>query len=112
VAPQATFYQEGDIIDYTNSGTAAISAGDIVALINRCGVAVVDIAVGATGGVAVEGIFTAPADSTVSYGYGDKLYYDAARKVLTNAAANNTPAGWAARAKATGDSVAYWGLDW
>ena len=47
----------GSTINYTNSGSA-ISSGDVVVMGNFCGVAVTDIATGATGAVAIEGVYT------------------------------------------------------
>ena len=48
--------QEGNVITYANSGSA-ISSGDLVVMGNFCGVAVTDIASGASGSVAIEGVY-------------------------------------------------------
>lgn len=48
---------DGKIINYTNSTGSKINSGDVVVLGKFCGVAVTDIANGATGAVSVEGVF-------------------------------------------------------
>lgn len=101
----AKYVQKGSNIDYTNSGDAAIKAGDIVSLTTRIGVAATDIAVGAVGTVAVSGVF-AVAKAAEAVTVGAALYYDAAAKNFTATATGNTPAGWAIAPAAAGDAEA------
>lgn len=105
------YVQKGSSIDYTNSGTAVIHAGDIVTLGTRIGVAATDIAVGAVGAVAVCGVFAAPkASGAVTV--GSALYYDSTNKNITTTAStgsgetkvDNTPAGWAVAPAASADT--------
>lgn len=91
------FVQEGRIIDYTSPTT--ILSGS-VAVINRLvGVATTNIHAGTTGTVAVEGVFTLPADNTLTIAQGAQLYWDAAAGKMTTVTVNNIPAGkaWAAK---------------
>ena len=53
-----TAVQAGNVIDYTAGAT--IASGDVVVIGNIIGVALGDIANGATGSVATRGVFTVP----------------------------------------------------
>lgn len=89
--------QEGRYIDYVPSGDVAV--GDVVPLTNVCGVAMTDIATGATGVLALEGIWTVPGVSGTVFAVGDVLYWDASAKNATKTATDNTPLGIAMTAK-------------
>ena len=52
------YVQEGDVIDYANASGSTITSGTPVLIGARLGVALADIANGATGSVQVEGVFT------------------------------------------------------
>lgn len=54
-----TYHQSGDVITYANAGSA-LASGSIVIVGTTPGVALVDIATGATGAVALKGVFAAP----------------------------------------------------
>jgi predicted RecA/RadA family phage recombinase len=92
------YIQKGDVIDYINPG-AAIAYNDVVNLTTRIGIAAENIAVGATGSVAVTGVYELPAINTDSFAVGDALYWDPVANNLTNIALGNVPAGWATEAK-------------
>ena len=80
--------QAGNVIDYTAG--ANISAGDVVVIGNIIGVAINDIANGATGSVATRGVFTVPKVSGAVIAQGESLVWDvSAGKFNDNAA---TPA--------------------
>lgn len=86
----ATFYQRGESIDYTNSGASKISAGTIVLIGARVGVAAGDIAAGATGALHVEGIFEVPkeyADSGKAFTLGQAVYWDNTNSIFKAAVA-------------------------
>ena len=85
------FQQEGDIINYTNAGSA-ITAGSIVKMQNMLGVALVDIAAsGGVGAVAVEGVFAGvPKVSAAVFAVGEKLIWDVSGPGFDDSAA--TPA--------------------
>ena len=104
MAKQASFVQKGDVIDYT--AAADIAYCDVVPLVTRVGVATEDIASGATGGVAVTGVFEAAAVTGTVFAVGDALYWDATAKKLTKTATDNTPAGWATEPKISSGTVA------
>jgi predicted RecA/RadA family phage recombinase len=79
----------GDVIDWTNGGSAVVS-GQVVAIGNILGVAQVDIAGGATGAVAIRGVFTVPKVSAAVIAQGEKLTWDVSAAAFDDSAA--TPA--------------------
>jgi len=88
------YIQEGDVLDHI--AAAAIASGDVVRMGKRIGVAVADIASGASGPVAVEGVFNLPKVATQAPAQGALLYWDATAGNLTTTATGNTLAGYAA----------------
>jgi predicted RecA/RadA family phage recombinase len=54
-----TYQQEGELLNYANAGSA-LSAGDPVVVGTTLGVATTDIAHGATGELALSGVFELP----------------------------------------------------
>lgn len=70
------FVQEGDIINWTNGTGAAVASGDVVAVGQLLGVALVAIAIGAAGSVALEGVFTVPKVSGAVITVGESLVWD------------------------------------
>jgi predicted RecA/RadA family phage recombinase len=91
MAKEATFIQSGNVIDYT--AAANIAYGAVVPLVTCVGVALEDIASGATGSVTITGVFEAAAVNTAAFAVGDKLYWDDAANKLTKTDTSNTPAG-------------------
>lgn len=83
------YVQEGGVVNYTNAGSA-ISSGAIVVLKHCIGVALTDIATGATGAVAIEGCHTVPKVSAAVWVVGEKLIYDVSASAFDDSAA--TPA--------------------
>jgi predicted RecA/RadA family phage recombinase len=83
------YVNEGLSLTYTNSGSA-ISSGDIVVAGNQIGVALVDIANGATGEVAVQGVYTASKVSAAVIAQGESVIYDVSAGAFDDNAA--TPA--------------------
>ncbi len=69
-----TFKQDGKVIQYTAG--ANISAGAVVKIGNVLGIALTDIASGATGSVALEGVFSAPKVSAAVIAQGESLTWD------------------------------------
>lgn len=69
-----TYKQEGKVIQYTAG--ANISAGAVVKIGNVLGVALTDIASGATGSVALEGVFSVPKVSAAVIAQGESLTWD------------------------------------
>lgn len=68
------FHSNGDVVQYTAS--ADIAAGSVVKMGNTLGVALVDIANGATGSVAVKGVFRVPKVSAAVITVGQSLVWD------------------------------------
>jgi predicted RecA/RadA family phage recombinase len=87
------FVQKGDRITYTNNTEAAIASGAVVVVGALVCIACVDIAIGATGALATEGVYEVPKRahaSTAAIGQGEKVIYDISAAEFDNAAA--TPA--------------------
>ncbi len=70
------FVQEGKVINWTNGGTAK-AAGDVVRIGNVLGVCLVAVPAGASGAVALEGVFTAPKVSGAVIAQGESLTWAA-----------------------------------
>lgn len=82
--------QAGNTIDWVNGTGSAVTANSVVKMGNTLGVALVDIANGATGAVAVRGVFTVPKVTAAVIAQGESLTWDvSAAKFDDNAA---TPA--------------------
>lgn len=102
------FVQNGAVIDYTAG--ADISAGAVVELQHCLGVAVTDIANGATGAVAIEGVFTLPKVSGAVFAVGEKLIWDTSVDAFDDSAAipatgDLTGAAIAVKAGANGETT-------
>lgn len=70
------YIQKGDVIDYTNASGSTITSGTAIKLSHCIGVALTDIADGATGAVAIEGVFSLPKVSAAVFAVGEKLIWD------------------------------------
>lgn len=68
------YVQPGKVLQYTAS--SAIAAGDVVVVGKILGVALTDIANGATGSVAIDGVFTLPKVTTAVIPQGSHLLWD------------------------------------
>lgn len=69
------YVQTGDVIQWTNSGTA-VASGAVVKIGKILGVALKDIANGATGSVAIRGVYTVPKVSGAVIAQGENLTWD------------------------------------
>lgn len=94
------YIQEGAFIDVI--AAAAVVAGGVVVMGKRVGISLSDIAQGATGAAAVEGVFKLAKLGTDVVAQGDLLYWDAANSRLTTTAGGNTLAGYATAAAGAG----------
>lgn len=71
------YQQPGKVVDYTNGTGSTINAGSIVKMSHTLGIAAVNIAPGATGSVAIEGVFSnVPKVSAAVFAAGEKLVFD------------------------------------
>lgn len=93
------FKQDGNSIDYINSGSTAIVYGDVVPLTGCIGVAASDIAVGSLGALELVGVYELPA-AAAALTIGQKVYWDAANSNVTATATDNIPCGITIAAKA------------
>ncbi len=82
------FVQDGAVMDYVNGTGAAIDAGAVVAIGNIIGIALVDIANGDTGSVAIEGCFTVPKVTGAEFVQGEKLLWDVSAGKFDDGAAS------------------------
>jgi len=70
------YVNKGDVVDYINSGSA-LSSGDVVVVGEQIGVCAVDIANGATGSVALSGVFNLPKVDAAVIAQGESVIWDA-----------------------------------
>jgi predicted RecA/RadA family phage recombinase len=82
--------QPGKVLDFVNGTGNAIASGSVVAAGNVLGVALVDIPDGATGSVAIDGVFRVPRVSGAVIAQGESLVWDVSAGAFDDNAA--TPA--------------------
>lgn len=70
------YIQPGEVIDWTNATGGAKTAGSVIAIGQMLGVALVDIANGATGSVQIKGVFEVPKVSGAVIAAGESLVWD------------------------------------
>lgn len=72
------YESDGKVIQWTNSTGSAVASGQVVKVgVSMLGVALVALANGATGSVAVEGVFSGvPKVSAAVFTQGEKLLFD------------------------------------
>jgi len=99
----ARYVQKGESIDYRPS--AAVAAGDVVALGNLIGIARLDIAADTLGSLAVVGVFDV-AKAAGAIAAGAAVYWDAANHAATTTAAGNPYLGKAVLAAESADELA------
>lgn len=99
-----TYQEAGDVIQYTPG--ANITAGQVVAIGNTLGVALVDIASGKTGSVALKGVFSAPKVNGAHILQGETLSWDVSANSGAGAFDDN------AATPATGDIGGATALAW
>lgn len=82
------YVARGDVADYTAG--ANIVSGDVVVTGHTIGVAVTDIANGAVGALAIEGVYELPKVSGAVFSVGEKLIWDVSAAAFDDSLA--TPA--------------------
>jgi len=104
------YIEEGEVLHHV--AAAAISSGDVVALHDCIGIALTDIASGATGAVKITGVFQLPKTTGVTIAQGEKVDFDASAGTAGEVSTGITPAsgdvqnfGVAAAAAASGDTT-------
>ena len=101
--PQATYVQEGELVDYTPS--SAVAAGDVVVQGDLVGVVVRPLAASENGSLLVWGTFDFTKNTGVAYTVGTILYWDDTNNVVTTTATGNKSIGKVVRAAASGDTT-------
>ncbi len=87
---------------------AAIVSGAVVLIAGGVGIAQDTVAIGKTVAVAIGGQLRAtPVIAAQAWTLGAKIYWDATPGEFTNISAGNTLAGWAYRARASGDTEGF-----
>lgn len=76
MAPNATYLQRGEALDYKNSTTEVIPHGTIVVIGTRIGVTGCDIPPGQLGTIHVCGVFRIKKTDTDAITIGQPVYYD------------------------------------
>lgn len=79
--------QPGKVLDYTNTTGNPIASGAVVAVGTTLGVALSNIAPGATGSVAVDGVFAVPKVVGTAIGQGAAVVFKATTQAFTVGAA-------------------------
>ena len=97
---KAVYVQKGETLDFTNTGAEDIEYNEVISLTDRIGIAQESIPIGATGSVAVAGVYELPADTTVAFATGENLYWDATNSKVVKTA-GDIVAGWAFNDKVT-----------
>lgn len=82
------YVYSGDVVDFTPG--ADIASGDVVIIGQQIGIALAPIANGATGSVALGGVFTVPKVSAAVIAQGESVIYDLSALAFDDNAA--TPA--------------------
>lgn len=100
----ASYQQPGSTIDFINSTSNTIKAGQVVSLTTRIGVAGTEIAASAVGSLHVKGVFSMP-KATGTIAIGDAVYYNASTDKITTTASSAIPAGWAIAAAKSEDAT-------
>ena len=75
--------QPGKVLDYVNTTGAAVRSGDVVVAGALLGVALVDIADGATGSVSIDGVYVVPKVAGAAVGQGVAVVFKANSKAFT-----------------------------
>lgn len=73
----SNYIQPGETISWTNGTGAAIASGQVVAIGQIIGVALVDIANGAAGSVGIKGVYAVPKVTAAVIAAGESLVWDA-----------------------------------
>lgn len=104
---KATFYQNGNVLDYVNVSENLIGAGDIVAMgTTKITVAANNILPRETGGLVNNGVFILPKASGITVNMGDPVYFNLSNGNITKTS-TDVPAGIAVAAAGSSDTNVY-----
>lgn len=104
---KGTYFQKGESLDYTNTGSAKIGFGDVIVIGSHIGIAGDDIAAGETGAVHVTGVFMLPKADSGAIAVGTDVKWDNANGVAAAAGSGDTVIGYAAAAAAAADTSVF-----
>ena len=90
----ATYFQRGEALDYTNTGSDKITDGTVIKIGTRIGIAGDDILPKATGTIHVSGVFEFKKTGTNEVKMGTNVYFVGTG--ITETAGSNAVAGYAA----------------
>lgn len=93
-----TFVQPGKDLNFV--AAAAVGSGEVVIAGSLVGVSTGKYAIGETGVFEIEGVHKLPKASATVLAQGDKVYYIAATKLVSEVATGNTFIGYVAKAPA------------
>ena len=79
------YIQEGNVIDHIAG--ADIVSGEVVVIGGRIGVAIADIANGATGAMGVKGVYKLPKVTAAVLSVGESVQYDVSASLLADGGA-------------------------
>ncbi len=96
--------REGKTMPYTNGSGTTIASGTVVELPKMIGVALGDIAVGATGEIAICEVWEIAKEAPLVIAQGDQVYWDAANDNVDKTD-TNIPCGKAFAAAASADTT-------
>lgn len=96
------YIMDGERLTYANASGSTISAGTMVLVTAKVGVAPADIANGDSGVLAMEGVYNITKLGTDVVAQGALLYWDNTNKRLTVTSSGNTLAGFAFAAAGNG----------
>lgn len=96
------YIQEGEVWPFTAAAT--IAAGDLVAVSTIVGVAISDVASGASGLIQTSGVFEVGKE-TGAIAQGDSLYLKATTKKVTTTSADNVFVGYAFSSALSADTT-------
>lgn len=80
------YVSEGEVLPFVNTTGNPIASGAVVVVGHTLGVALVNIAPGGVGSVAIEGVFIVPKVATAEFAQGEKLLWSAADKAFAASA--------------------------
>lgn len=101
---QAKYVQRGETIDFVNKTSEDISAGDVVDIGTRIGIAATSIPVGHKGALNVVGVYDIPALTTEELTVGQAVYYKDGK--IQASESDATPAGWVVEHKVQTSAIA------
>lgn len=96
----AKLIQKGDALNYTNSGSSAVTAGSVVVTGTFVGIVQNDIPAGGTGSLALTGVWEID-KGTATFTLGAPVYWDATNGYAAGSGTNYMGRAWAANSSSS-----------